>query len=156
SSPGNWWKVSSSRISISTRSSNSVSSTMSTLFKATTMYGTPTWRASRMCSRVCGIGPVRRRHHHDGAVHLRRARDHVLDVVGVTRAIHVRVVPLGGLVLHVRHRDGDPARLLFRRVVDRIEAPELVLRIVLAQHLRDRRCQRRLAGLDVSDRSDIY
>ena len=21
------------------------------------MYGTPTWRASRMCSRVCGIGP---------------------------------------------------------------------------------------------------
>ena len=30
---------------------------MSTLFSATTMYGTPTWRASRMCSRVCGIGP---------------------------------------------------------------------------------------------------
>ena len=23
----------------------------------TTMYGTPTWRASRMCSRVWGIGP---------------------------------------------------------------------------------------------------
>ena len=23
----------------------------------TTMYGTPTWRANRMCSRVCGIGP---------------------------------------------------------------------------------------------------
>ena len=21
------------------------------------MYGTLTWRASRMCSRVCGIGP---------------------------------------------------------------------------------------------------
>ena len=30
---------------------------MSTLFKNTMMYGTPTWRASRMCSRVCGIGP---------------------------------------------------------------------------------------------------
>jgi hypothetical protein len=30
---------------------------MSTLFRNTTMYGTPTWRASRMCSRVCGIGP---------------------------------------------------------------------------------------------------
>ncbi len=30
---------------------------MSTLFMATTMYGTPTWRASRMCSRVCGMGP---------------------------------------------------------------------------------------------------
>ena len=23
----------------------------------TTMYGTPTWRASSTCSRVCGIGP---------------------------------------------------------------------------------------------------
>ena len=30
---------------------------MSALFKYTTMYGTPTWRASKMCSRVCGIGP---------------------------------------------------------------------------------------------------
>ena len=27
------------------------------LFRYTTMYGTPTCRASRMCSRVCGIGP---------------------------------------------------------------------------------------------------
>jgi len=30
---------------------------MSTLFKNTTRAGTPTCRASRMCSRVCGIGP---------------------------------------------------------------------------------------------------
>ncbi len=30
---------------------------MSTLFMYTTSAGTPTWRASRMCSRVCGIGP---------------------------------------------------------------------------------------------------
>jgi hypothetical protein len=33
------------------------SSTRSTLFRNTTIAGTPTWRASRMCSRVCGIGP---------------------------------------------------------------------------------------------------
>ena len=98
---------------------------------------------------------VGRRHHHDGAVHLRRAGDHVLDVIGVTRAIHVRVVPLGGLVFHVRHRDCDPACFFFRRIVDRIEAPELVLRIVLGQHLRDRRGQRRLAVIDVSDSPDI-
>ena len=37
---------------------------------------------------------VRRRHHEDRAVHLRRARDHVLDVVSVARAIDVRVVAL--------------------------------------------------------------
>ncbi len=30
---------------------------MSTLLRNTTSAGTPTWRASRMCSRVCGIGP---------------------------------------------------------------------------------------------------
>ena len=35
----------------------SASSTMSTLFMKTTIAGTPTWRASRICSRVCGIGP---------------------------------------------------------------------------------------------------
>ena len=57
SSPGNLYFDSSSRTSISTSSSSSASSTMSALFRNTTMYGTPTWRASRMCSRVCGIGP---------------------------------------------------------------------------------------------------
>jgi len=30
---------------------------MSHLFMKTTMAGTPTWRARRMCSRVCGMGP---------------------------------------------------------------------------------------------------
>src|SRR5207248_447886 len=41
--------------------------------------------------------PIGGRHHHDRAIHLRRARDHVLDVVGVARTIHMRVMPLGGL-----------------------------------------------------------
>src|SRR3546814_13208403 len=35
---------------------------MSALFRNTTMYGTPTWRDSRMCSRVCGIGPSAAEH----------------------------------------------------------------------------------------------
>ena len=57
SSPGNSYFDNSSRSSISTSSISSGSSTMSHLFKNTTMCGTPTWRASNMCSRVCGIGP---------------------------------------------------------------------------------------------------
>ena len=57
SSPGKSYDDSSSRTSSSTRSSSSGSSTMSHLFMNTTIDGTPTWRASRMCSRVCGIGP---------------------------------------------------------------------------------------------------
>lgn len=57
SSPGNSYWFRRSRTSISTRSNSSGSSTMSTLFMNTTMYGTPTCRANKMCSRVCGIGP---------------------------------------------------------------------------------------------------
>jgi hypothetical protein len=74
------------------------------LFRNTTSAGTPTWRARRMCSRVCGIGPSAARNHQDRAVHLRRARDHVLHVVRVARAIDVRVVAVRRLVLHVRRR----------------------------------------------------
>ena len=61
---------------------------------------------------------VGRAHHQDRAVHLRCAGDHVLHVVGVPGAIDMRVVALLGLVLDVRGRDGDAARLLFRRLVD--------------------------------------
>ena len=52
SSPGKSYNDSNSRISKSTKSNNSSSSTWSTLFINTTMYGTPTWRATKMCSRV--------------------------------------------------------------------------------------------------------
>ena len=55
--PSNWYLVRRSRISSSTRSRRSGSSIRSTLFRKTTIFGTPTWRARRMCSRVCGIGP---------------------------------------------------------------------------------------------------
>ena len=62
----------------------------------------------------------------DRAVHLRRAGDHVLDVVGVPGAVDVGVVPVLGLVLDVGGVDGDAARLLFGRRVD------LVVRLGLA------------------------
>ena len=62
--------------------------------RTTTMWWRPTWRASSTCSRVCGMTQSSARHDQDRAVHLRRARDHVLDVVGVAGAIDVRVVAL--------------------------------------------------------------
>src|SRR5215475_549711 len=46
------------------------------------------------------------------------SRDHVLHVVGVPGAVHVRVVTLRALVLHVRRGDRDPARLFLRRLVN--------------------------------------
>src|SRR6266550_3367729 len=57
SSPGYSYLLRSSRTSSSTRSSSSASSTRSHLFRNTTIAGTFTCRASKMCSRVCGIGP---------------------------------------------------------------------------------------------------
>ena len=62
---------------------------------------------------------VGRRDHEDRAVHLGGARDHVLDVVGVPRAVDVRVVAVVRLVLDVRRVDRDAALALLGRVVDR-------------------------------------
>jgi hypothetical protein len=95
-----------------------------------------------------------RRHHQDRAVHLRGPGDHVLDVVGVPGAVDVRVVPLLGLVLHVRRGDGDAAGLLLGRLVDLVEGREVRQALGL-QVLGDRRGQRRLAMVDVTDGADV-
>jgi hypothetical protein len=99
--------------------------------------------------------PVSRRDHQNRPVHLRRARDHVLDVVRVTRTVHVRVVALRRLVLHVRRVDRDPARLLLRRRIDL----RIVLRlatVLLGQHVRHRRRQRRLPVVHVTNRPNVH
>jgi hypothetical protein len=98
---------------------------------------------------------VVRAHHQNRAVHLRRARDHVLDVVRMARAVHVRVVTVRRRVLHVRRRDRDAARPLFRSLVDLIERHE-VRQTLAGKNLRDRRRQRRLPMIDVTDRPDIH
>src|SRR5215469_12845834 len=99
--------------------------------------------------------PVRRTHHEDRPVHLRRPRDHVLHVVRVTRTVHVRVVTLVRLVLHVRRRNRDPPLPLLRRLVDLVE------RHLLRQPLgrlpcRDRRRQRRLPMVHVTNRPHVH
>ena len=101
-----------------------------------------------------GHRAVGRRNHQDRAVHLRRAGDHVLDVVGVARAVDVRVVAVLGLVLDVRGGDRDPAFLLLGSVVDLLEAARFGARL-LGQHRRDGSGQRRLAMVDVTDRADV-
>ena len=96
------------------------------------------------------------RDHQDRAVHLRCAGDHVLDVICVAGAVDVSIVTVRRLILHVRRRNRNAALPLFRRVVDRIEGPERILRVVLLQHLRDRRRKRRLAVIDVPDRPHVH
>jgi hypothetical protein len=154
SSPGNSYLESSSRTSISTRSSSSASSTMSHLFMKTTRAGTPTWRASRMCSRVWGIGPSAAEHHQDRAVHLGGAGDHVFHVVGVAGAVDVRVVAVVGLVFDVGGVDGDPARFFFRGGVDVIVFLRLGVAL-LGQGGGDRGGEGGFAVVNVTDGPDV-
>src|SRR6202158_686774 len=95
------------------------------------------------------------RHHQNRSIHLRRPGNHVLDVVGMPRTVNVRVMPVGRLVLHVRYRNGDPPLALFWRVVNRVERAELHLGVVLRQYFGDRRRQRRLAVVNVTNRSNV-
>ena len=63
-------------------------------------------------------GAIGGRNHQNGAVHLGRASDHVLDIVRVARAVDVSVVTVFRLVLHVLGGDSDATLPLFRRIVD--------------------------------------
>src|SRR3954452_9456649 len=104
---------------------------------------------ARLRHRAVGSGDDQ-----DRAVHLGRARDHVLDVVRVTGAVDVRVVTVLRLVLDVRGGDGDAALALFRRVVDLLEGARLAA-IGLRQDLGDGRRQRGLSMVDVTDGSYV-
>ena len=88
------------------------------------------------------------------AVHLRRAGDHVLHIIGVAGAVDVGVVALGGLVFDVRRRNGDAARLLFRRLVDLVIGGE-GRAAGLGEDLGDGCGQRGLAVIDVTDGADV-
>ena len=101
-----------------------------------------------------GHRAVGRGNHEDRTVHLGGTRDHVLDVVGVTGAVHVRIVALFGGILHVCGRNGDTAFALFRCVVDAVERTDRG-QTLLCQHHGDRRSERGLAMIDVADRADV-
>ncbi len=57
----------------------------------------------------------------DRAIHLGRAGDHVLDVVGVTGAVYVGIVTVIRLVLDVGRSNGDTALLLLRSLIDLVK-----------------------------------
>ena len=84
------------------------------------------------------------------SVHLGRTGDHVLDIVSVSRAIHMGVVTVFRLVLHMGGCDGDPTLPLFRRIID------LIKRLYhctarLCKHSSDRSGQSRLAVVHVTN-----
>src|SRR5262245_52076370 len=98
--------------------------------------------------------PVGSRDDQNGAVHLRRAGDHVFHIVGMTWAVDMCVVALLGLIFDMRCRDSDSARLFFWRLVDLIIGGE-GRPPGLGQHLGNCRRERRLAMVDMANRPDV-
>jgi len=93
----------------------------------------------------------------DSAVHLSSAGDHVLDVVGVARAVDVSVVALPGLVLLVSDGNGDAALTLLGGLVDVLEGNEGGLAALGGgQNLGDCRGKGGLAVVNVTNGADVY
>ena len=82
------------------------------------MVGTPTCAGEQDVLLGLRHRAVGGRHDQDRAVHLGGTGDHVLHIIGVARAIDVRIVAGVGFIFDVRGRNGDAALALFRRLVD--------------------------------------
>ena len=91
----------------------------------------------------------------DSAVHLSSAGDHVLDIVGVARAVNVSIVTFLSLVLNVSGVDGDAALSLFGSLVDGRVVGVLSLALQ-SQVLGDGGGQGGLAMVDVADGADVH
>ena len=90
----------------------------------------------------------------DGTVHGGGTGNHVLDVIGVTGAVDVRVVAVFGRVLDVGSRDGDTPLALLGSLVDGAiveEAGETLLGLSLG----DSGGKGRLAVVDVTDGANV-
>ena len=91
----------------------------------------------------------------DRGVHLSGAGDHVLDVVGVPRAVDVSVVTLFGLVLDVSGVDGDTTLPLFWGSIDIGISHILNLRIDEVENVGDGRGKGGFAVVDVTDGTNV-
>jgi hypothetical protein len=101
-----------------------------------------------------GHGAVRSRNHDDRTVHLGGAGDHVLDVIGMARAVDVGVVALLGLVLHVGRSDRDAALPFLGSLIYLIKGDPLRLSRI-REASRNRRRQGGLPMVDMADGADV-
>ena len=98
---------------------------------------------------------IGRRDNKDRAIHLRRAGDHVLDIVGMAGAVHVCIVAGSGLILNVSGVDRDAALALFRSLID-IRVINEIGFTLHCEGLGDRRRQSGLTMVDVANGTNVY
>ncbi len=68
----------------------------------------------------------------------------------------MRIMTIIRLILHMRHIDRNTPLTLLRRLINRIKRHRLNIRIGLRQHRRNRRRQRRLAMIHMTNRPNIH
>ena len=97
---------------------------------------------------------IRRTNHEDRSVHLGRAGNHVLHVVGMAGTIDMRIVALISLVFDVSRIDRNATLFFFRGRVDFIVL--LSLRLAgFRKHGGNRRRERSLAVINMADRANV-
>ena len=101
-------------------------------------------------------GAIGRRYHKNGAVHLGSTRNHVFNVVSVTRAVHVSIVTAVRLVLGVGRRNGHTTLALFWSIVDLVKSLRLNVRGTLRKHESDGGSERCLAVVNVPNGAHVY
>ena len=93
----------------------------------------------------------------DSTIHLSSTSNHVLNVVGVTRAVYVSIVTLFCLILDVRSIDGDTTLFLLRSIINLIKRLNvLATESLLVKNLRDGSGQSCLTMVNVTDSSNVY
>ena len=100
--------------------------------------------------------PISSRHHQNRAIHLRRTRNHVLDIIRVPRHIHMRIMTILSHILHMRHIDRDPTLTLLRSLINIVVRRRLITRNPISQRPRNRRSQRRLPMVNMTHRPHVH
>ena len=93
-------------------------------------------------------------HNDNSAIHLRRTGDHILNVISVTRTVNMRIMTVFRLILHVSDSDSDTTLFFFRRLINLIKSDRFS-KSFFRKNLCDRSCQRCLAMINVTNRSNV-
>ena len=94
-------------------------------------------------------------YYQDSTIHLSSTGNHVLNIVGVTRAVYVSIVTGFGLVFNVSGIDGNTTFFFFRSVIDRIERFYFG-QTLLSENGCDSGGQGGLAVVNVTDGTNVY